>query len=860
MFLLLPLNLLSDDWVKTDNGCEFMTMHTDASMITWDGECLDGKVHGNGTLTLFKNDTLFYEFKGITQNGYTKKGEIFWANDAYYANYVWVDSDDQNQKNIGIFKVKNGDTYLGEITGFANPYQVIISPNFSYRCGIVNEKLQEFQKYLTVEQFENYFGMNYSPEQYQHFIPLELPNKTIAITYFDNTSKDPSYDPLIKGLADMLISDLSGIESVNMVEREKLDAILKEIDLGESKFIDNATAQKMGKGLGAQYILTGSFIVMGDDFRIDARLVNVGNGEIVFSKAVEGNKETFFDIQDDLANEIIEKLQLNTSNRILSDMKKYGTKSFEAWDEWRTGQNLFDIGNYDSSIVHFNNSLKFDSTFPLSLVNCYVAHHLMINQKYQGYLEKFDNHEWISSSIKDIDMFLDLYDFLTSYNLPSKAPLGGLEIEFDNDYWKKMRSGICTLIMNYFCNSTMFVDGKNRCDMENMSNAYIWAKKAYSNYQSPSSLGYYGWFKFRYKDDPKGALEIYNEAILLDSLSKNTYLRILELLSHYNNYEGIVEYGEKYLKIDPNSANQAVYIWLGTAYQSLKSYEKALEYYNTYKNLGYGTSSIHQRIGMCYYDMGNYKTAAEHFSVVDKSLNPKDLLVNYEYLTYCYYHLKSYEKTYNANKKYIQFGIENDIITKESLMRAYSNQADIAKHLNDYESMYSNLKSAKEINERYWLVRNNLCEYYMITKDYEKALEEIEYAIRLAPELPETHDTMGDLQVKMGNYDEAIDNYLRAIEKDSTFSDGYLHLALVYEKQSEKDHIEYYIKAAELGNEDANIWVKKNKKLIDDNNNKSKVSNRSDYIEELKKLAELKSLGIITEEEFDAKKKELLGL
>ena len=46
----------------------------------------------------------------------------------------------------------------------------------------------------------------------------------------------------------------------------------------------------MGKGLGAQYILTGSFIVMGDAFRVDARLINVENGEIVFSKAVDGNK------------------------------------------------------------------------------------------------------------------------------------------------------------------------------------------------------------------------------------------------------------------------------------------------------------------------------------------------------------------------------------------------------------------------------------------------------------------------------------------------------------------------------------------------------------------------------------------
>ena len=141
-----------------------------------------------------------------------------------------------------------------------------------------------------------------------------------------------------------------------------------------------------------------------------------------------------------------------------------------------------------------------------------------------------------------------------------------------------------------------------------------------------------------------------------------------------------------------------------------------------------------------------------------------------------------------------------------------------------------------------------------------KALEEIEHAIRLAPELPGAHDTMGDLQVEMGNYDEAIDHYLRAIEKDSTFSDGYLHIALVYEKQSKKNHIEYYTKAANLENEDAKIWVKKNKKLIDEYKNQSKAAPAVDYIEELKKLAELKSLGIITEEEFEAKKKELLGL
>ena len=57
--------------------------------------------------------------------------------------------------------------------------------------------------------------------------------KTVAISYFDNTSGSEQYNHLSKGLADMLITDLSNVKSLKIVEREKLESLLKEIDLGE---------------------------------------------------------------------------------------------------------------------------------------------------------------------------------------------------------------------------------------------------------------------------------------------------------------------------------------------------------------------------------------------------------------------------------------------------------------------------------------------------------------------------------------------------------------------------------------------------------------------------------------------------
>ena len=84
--------------------------------------------------------------------------------------------------------------------------------------------------------------------------------KRIAIIYFDNSSDDKKLDQLKKGLADMLISDLSKVSMLDVVERAKLEEILKEQNLNNSSKFDAKTATKIGKLLGAEHIMTGSFL------------------------------------------------------------------------------------------------------------------------------------------------------------------------------------------------------------------------------------------------------------------------------------------------------------------------------------------------------------------------------------------------------------------------------------------------------------------------------------------------------------------------------------------------------------------------------------------------------------------------
>ena len=128
--------------------------------------------------------------------------------------------------------------------------------------------------------------------------------KRIAILYFDNGSDNAELSRLRKGLADMLISDLSKIKMLNVIERARLEEILKEQKLNNSKEFDASTASKVGKLLGVQYILTGAFFDLMGSMRMDARIIDVETGKIIKSEGIDGATNTFFDLEKKLVVKI----------------------------------------------------------------------------------------------------------------------------------------------------------------------------------------------------------------------------------------------------------------------------------------------------------------------------------------------------------------------------------------------------------------------------------------------------------------------------------------------------------------------------------------------------------------------------
>ena len=110
-------------------------------------------------------------------------------------------------------------------------------------------------------------------------ITITFPKHVIAITDFDVIR---GHDKSI-GIVSLESLTTAIVESgqFNVVERQKINTVLKELQFGSSGLADAQNASKLGKLLNADIILTGTFADMSGSWNVNLRLINVSTGVIV---------------------------------------------------------------------------------------------------------------------------------------------------------------------------------------------------------------------------------------------------------------------------------------------------------------------------------------------------------------------------------------------------------------------------------------------------------------------------------------------------------------------------------------------------------------------------------------------------
>lgn len=165
------------------------------------------------------------------------------------------------------------------------------------------------------------------------FACAQTEKPTIAVMDFANESGRSEYDYLQGSISENIITTIAQSQNVTVVERARLMAALNELKLGQTGLVDASAAAEVGNALGADGIIVGSLTILGNEFRLNARLIDVETIQVKYAKQVAGtNISSIVDRMSDLllmeiTPDLSEKQALLVKLKLRDDLFKSQLKS-----------------------------------------------------------------------------------------------------------------------------------------------------------------------------------------------------------------------------------------------------------------------------------------------------------------------------------------------------------------------------------------------------------------------------------------------------------------------------------------------------------------------------------------------------
>ncbi|OLC03158.1 MAG: hypothetical protein AUH45_06560 [Gemmatimonadetes bacterium 13_1_40CM_69_22] len=180
-------------------------------------------------------------------------------------------------------------------------------------------------------------------------------------------SGDSTYQPLSRGLAELITTDLAYIRTLRLLERLQIGVLLDELKLGASDRADPATAARVGKLLRAERMVQGVATIPpggagAGSVQLTASVVT-GSGVVrsvapatgPFSRLLALEKQVVFGLAAQLGIQLTEAER----QRIL----KEGPRNLAAFLAYSSGLEAMDGGDYAGAARQFGEATRADPSF-----------------------------------------------------------------------------------------------------------------------------------------------------------------------------------------------------------------------------------------------------------------------------------------------------------------------------------------------------------------------------------------------------------------------------------------------------------------------------------------------------------------
>ncbi len=224
--------------------------------------------------------------------------------------------------------------------------------------------------------------------------------KSLAVLPFKNLSNNPASSFYEFALADAVITELARIRSLVV----RPSSVMSKYQ-GQS--VDPAD---VGRELNVDAVLSAGFIHAGERFRVNAQLLDVRTGEIIWSDRVDASADDVIAVQDEITQRIVDGLRIELSPDEQAGLAQPKTVNAEAYDEFLRGRDRFArfifrtvaVEDCDAAIAHFARAIELDPEFALAYDGLGACH---VNRVFRGLggVEDFEKAETAFNKALSID-------------------------------------------------------------------------------------------------------------------------------------------------------------------------------------------------------------------------------------------------------------------------------------------------------------------------------------------------------------------------------------------------------------------------------------------------------------------------
>ncbi|MCK1395464.1 winged helix-turn-helix domain-containing protein [Bradyrhizobium sp. 1] len=157
-------------------------------------------------------------------------------------------------------------------------------------------------------------------------LPLP-PQPAVAVLAFQNMSGDPEQDYFADGVVEEIITTLSRFRSLFVIARNSSFTY-------KGRAVD---VKQIGRELGVSFVLEGSVRKSADRVRITAQLIDAATGAHLWADRFDGALEDIFDLQDQIARQVVGLLVPKLEHSAIERAKRKPTESLGAYEYYLRG-------------------------------------------------------------------------------------------------------------------------------------------------------------------------------------------------------------------------------------------------------------------------------------------------------------------------------------------------------------------------------------------------------------------------------------------------------------------------------------------------------------------------------------------